>query len=179
MSSSFAENHWMARSKLVGLVFEAWNDIDRVFAGLTPDEAMISPDGGSAFVWTYGHVANQLDAWVNVRFAALTPHPLIGLPRFRAGSDGQAEDWTAVHHAVVEVRAGARTYLQDLNDNDLDRNVPYDGSLAQLRDSGLSLRYALLRIAAHHYFHIGEIAAKRDRLGHRVGDYPGMLQECV
>ncbi len=43
----------------------------------------------------------------------------------------------------------------------------------------LGLRHALLRICAHHYFHIGEIATKRSRLGQQVGDYPGPLEDCV
>ena len=34
-------------------------------------------------------------------------------------------------------------------------------------------------LCAHHYFHIGEIATKRSRLGQRVGDYPGPLEDCV
>ena len=34
-----------------------------------------------------------------------------------------------------------------------------------------------MRTISHHYFHIGEIASKRDRLGHQVGDYPGALTE--
>jgi hypothetical protein len=178
-ATTFAEIHAMARSKLVGLVFEAWNDIDRVMAGLAPHEAVAIHEGGSTFAWTYAHVANQLDAWVNVQFAAVSPHALISRTQFRAGSDGQAEDWTAVQQAVAEVRADARAYLQGLDDADLDRTVPYDGSLTYLKNAGLSLRYALLRIAAHHYFHIGEIASKRDRSGHQVGDYPGALRECI
>ena len=44
---------------------------------------------------------------------------------------------------------------------------------------GISPRYALMRISAHHYFHIGEIAWKRDRLGHSVGDYPGRLEASL
>jgi hypothetical protein len=63
-------------------------------------------------------------------------------------------------------------------DADLTRTVPYDGSLLALWATGLSLRYTLARIAAHHYVHIGEIAAKRDALGHQVGDYPGLLRAC-
>ncbi len=34
-------------------------------------------------------------------------------------------------------------------------------------------------LLTHHYFHIGEIATKRSRLGQQVGDYPGPLEECV
>jgi hypothetical protein len=108
------------------------------------------------------------------------PHPLIGQPTFRIGGTGTAEEeWPAIQTGVREVRAAAETYLQEVGDTALDHRVPYDGSFAPVRQTGLSLRYALLRISAHHYFHIGEIATKRARLGHDVGDYPGLLAECI
>ena len=58
----------MAESKLVGLLFEAWKDTDRVLAGLDPTEAVRPLDGGSSAAWTAAHVANQIDAWINIRF---------------------------------------------------------------------------------------------------------------
>ncbi len=61
----------------------------------------------------------------------------------------------------------------------MDTLIPYSGSLEYLRASGITLRYAILRMSAHHYFHIGEISTKRDRLGHSVGDYPGRLRRCL
>ena len=73
----------------------------------------------------------------------------------------------------------ARAFLQDLDEEALDVTIPYDGSLSVLHESGLNLRHALLRICAHHYFHIGEIATKRDQLGHQVGDYPGPLTQSL
>ncbi len=169
----------MAESKLVGLLFEAWKDIDRVLAGLDPADAVRPLDGGSSAAWTAAHVANQVDAWINIRFQRLTPHKLIGQPRFRAGGSGVADDWQTIQTGVQKVREAARRYLEALSDSDLDLVIPYDGSFAQLRDSGLALRHALLRICAHHYFHIGEIATKRSALGQHVGDYPGPLDECV
>lgn len=109
------------------------------------------------------------------------PRPLIGQPTFRIGGTGTAEEeeWPAIQTGVREVRAAAETYLREVGDTALDHRVPYDGSFAPVRQTGLSLRYALLRISAHHYFHIGEIATKRARLGHDVGDYPGLLAECI
>lgn len=169
----------MPRSKLVGLLFEAWNDLDRALAGLDPAEAVRTPDGGSSFAWTAAHVANQLDAWTNVRFQKRAPHPLIGQERFRVGGTGVAEDWEAVQAAVSDVREAARSYLEPLEEGDLDLVIPYDGSFAHLRETGLPLRYALLRTCAHHYFHIGEIASKRVALGHSVGDYPGLLERAL
>ena len=92
---------------------------------------------------------------------------------------GAADDWEAIQADVREVRDAARAHLEGLDESDLDIVIPYDGSFAHLRWSGLGLRHALLRSCAHHYFHIGEIATERSRLGQRVGDYPGPLAECV
>ncbi|HTE83544.1 MAG TPA: DinB family protein [Dehalococcoidia bacterium] len=169
----------MATSKLVGLVFEAWNDMDRVVDGLDAAEAVHRIDGGSSFAWTVAHATNQVDLWLNVRFAAHTPHPLVSQAQFRAGASGTAEDWGGIKSAIAEARALARDYLQDLDEPALDVVVPYDGSVTALRETGLSPRHALLRISAHHYFHIGEIATKPDQLGHRVGDYPGALTQAI
>ena len=169
----------MARSKLVGLLFAAWEDLDRAVAGLSQADAGRRVDGGSSFAWTVGHLANQLDAWTNVRFQNRPPHVLISQERFRIGGPGLADDWDATRDAALEVRVAARGYLERLGDDDLDLVIPYDGSFLRLREKGLNLRYALLRTIAHHYFHIGEIATKRVALGHDVEDYPGPLEECL
>jgi hypothetical protein len=163
------------RSKLVGFLFDAWADLDRVVEGLTPEVALEALDGSSSFAWTIAHSANVVDAMVNVRFSKAQPHPYIGNEKFRVGGTGAADDWDAVRKGVREVHEAALGYLSELDDADLDVVIPYDGSLRHLRETGISLRYALFRSIAHHYFHIGEIASKRDRLGHSVGDYPGKL----
>jgi hypothetical protein len=42
------------------------------------------------------------------------------------------------------------------------------------------LRYALLRIIAHHYLHIGEIELKRRQSGQPIeGDIPGQLDVAL
>jgi hypothetical protein len=65
---------------------------------------------------------------------------------------------------VEEVRATARPFLLSL-ETTADQRVPYDGSLRLAREAGfLDLRFALARIASHHYIHIGEIATVRSRL---------------
>ncbi|MDO8616131.1 MAG: DinB family protein [Dehalococcoidia bacterium] len=169
----------MPRSQLVGLLFDAWDDLDRVLAGLDERTALAAGPGESSFAWTVAHLANQLDAWTNVRFQGLPPHPLISQTRFRIGGSGLAGDWPAIRAAALAVRESARAYVEGLADGDLDLTVSYDGSLAHLRERGLNLRYALLRTIAHHYFHIGEIAAKRAGLGHSPGDYPGLLTNSL
>jgi hypothetical protein len=166
-------------NKLVGLLFDAWDDLDRALAELDPGDAVRPVDGGSSFAWTAAHVANQLDAWINVRFQRRDPHALISQDRFRFGGSGEADGWDAILAAIGEVRQAARPYLEGLTEDDLDPVIPYDGSVRHLRAAGLSLHYALLRICAHHYFHIGEVATKRVALGHNVGDYPGPLAHAA
>ena len=88
--------------------------------------------------------------------------------------------WQGLQSSILEVRERARRYLEGLSEGDMERTIPYQGSMAAFQERGtLSLRYCVTRIALHHYYHIGEIATKRVLLGHEVGDYPGMLQECL
>lgn len=169
----------MAGSRIAGLILGAWEDLDRALAGLSPEEAVARPDGGSSFAWTAAHLANQLDIWINVRIRGAAPHPYISRDEFRFGGSGAAEDWEAVRRGVAEVRAGVRPSLEGLTDADVEQRWPYTGTMATLQGREIPLAYYLLRIAAHHYFHIGEIASKRDRLGHQVGDYPGLLEPCL
>ncbi len=170
----------MARSTLVGLVFEAWNDLDRGLAGVDAPAATRQVDGGSSFAWTLAHVSNQVDTWLNVRFFGQVPHALLSQGRWRVGGTGAAEDWEVIQQAATDVRATARRALGQLRDSDLDRAVPYVGTMAALQGRMVTLHYALARVTAHHYFHLGEIAAVRSRrLGESVGDYPGPLTECA
>ena len=80
----------MPGSKLVGLLFEAWKDMDRVLAELNPEEAVRPLDGGSSIAWTAAHVANQVDAWINVRFQRRPPHQTTGGRLKRASRKSEA-----------------------------------------------------------------------------------------
>lgn len=169
----------MTESRLVGLVFEAWKDFDRATANLAPAEAVRRSAGESSIAWTVAHVSFQLDGWVNVRIQGLAPHELIGDRRFNIGGTGEVDDWPTIRRAVGEVRETARRFLEPLTDSALSRVIPYEGSFSLIRERGLSLQHALLRIAAHHYFHLGEIASLRTRRGDQIGDYPGLLEETI
>lgn len=157
----------------LGMLIQVWNDLDRTLDGLDTEAITTRHDGGSAFAWTLAHVTNVIDGWINVRFQSLPPHPLIGEARFRMGGDGTAADWEAIQAAVAVVRAQARGYLETFREDELDLVIPYDGSIIPLRATGLSLRYAIIRNIGHHYYHVGEIATKRERMGWDPGPMPG------
>ena len=144
--------------------YESWKNLDESVVGLTREEATTRHDGGSSIAWTIGHVTNMVDSWVNVNFQGLTPHPFIGSHRFRTGGTGECDDWEEVLAATDEVRRRARRYLD--SGPPMDQVTPYNGSIEFLRETGLRLSYALLRSAAHHFIHAGEIVTIRSRLGH-------------
>ncbi len=166
-------------NKLIALLYESLADLDRSVAGLSPEDATARHDGHSSIAWTVGHVTNMLDAWIVGRFAGLPLHPVLSDPKFRRGGGGEADSWPAIRSAVSEVHELARRFLESEQAADLERLIPYDGSIDYLRPVGLSLRYALMRIAAHHFVHVGEIVTIRSRLGHRIEDFPGWGQALV
>ena len=160
----------MAKSKLVGLLFDSWTDMDRVVAGLNAKDALENIDGGSSIAWTFAHMANGVDSWVNVLFQEQTPQSVLGQHRYRTGGSGRTDEWESIQVAAQQVRDAARNYLQDLDDGVLESTV---------RERDIVLRYVVMGQIGHHYFHIGEIATKREGLGHDISDdFPGALAEC-
>ena len=155
--------------RLILFMYESWSTFDAQIEGLTMAELTTQHDGGSSIAWTLGHLTNMLDSWVNTRFQGLAPNPVISDPNFRMGGTGAARDWPTVDAAVREVRQAARRFLDASPPPDIERIIPYDGSITFLRSTGLRLSYALMRISAHHFIHAGEVATIRVRLGHPEG----------
>jgi DinB family protein len=162
---------------LVGLVFGAWDDFDRVLNGLSAGDAGLQPGGQSSAAWALGHVTEHLDRWINHTLQGRDRDALLGVDRFRMGSPGAADDWDAIRTATQEVRAAARPYLEGITADRLDERYEFQGAISG-ELGGLTLRYALMRIGAHHYFHIGVIACQRDLRGDSVGDYPGLMRSA-
>jgi uncharacterized damage-inducible protein DinB len=170
----------MANSKLVGLVFDSWDDFDRVLNELDIQEAIENPNGGSSFTWTLAHVTEQVDKWINVIAQNMLPHPTVEKKEFRFRGTGISQEWQLINQASQEVRAKAKSYLENLSDTDLESIVLNDNDPnTRPERKQIKLYSMILRIVAHYYFHIGEIAAKRDSIGHSVGDYPGSLKRTL
>ena len=164
---------------LASLVLEAWQDLDRATADLSAEDAERRVGTASPIAWTVAHCTQMVDSWINVAFQGRAAHPLLSGDVLRRGASGDAPDWSAVQSAVREVREAASGYLESLREDHLAERIPYTGSIAALRETGFSPQYALMRIAVHHYLHIGEIAMTRTALGHDIGDYPGLLERCL
>ncbi len=153
-----------------GLLREALNDLQLALDGLSDAQATLRRDGGSCIAWTAAHVTQGLDSLVLYRFAGRERDALLSDAALGAGGTGAVTDWPALRAKIAEMQAIARDYLATLTDPDLARIVPYDGSIASLRPVGINLEYALLRVAAHHFSHAGEIAAIRSAMGAPLPD---------
>ncbi len=156
--------------RLVLFIYESWKNLDGSVEGLNREEATTQHGGGSSIAWTIGHVTNMVDSWINVNFQGLAPHPFISGHRFRAGGTGECCDWEEVLAATHEICKRARKYLD--SGPPIDQVIPYNGSVAFLRETGLRLSYALMRISAHHFIHAGEIVTVRSRLGDTLTGSP-------
>ena len=162
--------------RLVLFLYESWKYLDESVEGLTREEATTRHYGGSSIAWTIGHVTTMVDSWINANFQGLPPHPFISGNRFSHRHLTTAEQVSAtsgrkVLSAAHEVRRKARTYLD--SGPPIDNVIPYAGSIELLRETGLRLSYALMRIAAHHFIHGGEIVTIRSRLGHDTDSLEG------
>ena len=159
-----------ADQQVIQVTYQSWADLDRAIAGLDEAQATAREGGLSSIAWTVGHLTQMVDSWLNVRFQGLPPQPLLTGPAFAMGSSGEVEGWPAIIEALASVQGSARHFLDSPPDIGLDLTVPYTGSIEWLRPHGLQLRYALLRIAAHHFGHVAEILTTRTRLGVGLAD---------
>lgn len=148
-----------------GLLLEALNDLALALDGLPDELATARPEGGSSIAWTAAHVTQGLDSLVLYRFTGRQREAMLSDAALGAGGTGSVADWPVLRAKVREIQAAAIDFLATLTEADLARTVPYDGSIASLRPVGINLEYAVLRVAAHHFTHVGEIAAIRSAMG--------------
>ncbi len=152
---------------LVPMLFEAWNDLERAYAEMTEEEATARPDGASSFGWTLWHLSMFPDLIVNQVLGGGEAHPALTRQQEEHGFSGDCGDWAAIAEAAREVRASTEASLAGVSDAQLAETVvPGWGNFPST-----TLRYLVLRMIAHMYYHIGEVATRRGR----GDDYPGPL----
>ena len=158
----------MAESKLIALLFDAWDDLDRAYAGLTAEEATARPEGGSSFGWTLRHLAGGLDFWVNALLRGGLQHPTFAAEHAQFEFSG---DWDAIAAAARDVRRDLETYLLPLSDEDL-AGIEVPGTEQY---PAVAPRCMVSRSIGHTYFHIGEVATKRGLADNFPGPLPNVI----
>ena len=122
--------------------------------------------------WIVGHLT-----WQEQRYLLHRSQGIMLLPeiqkRFAFGAPMSTPSLAEVLKAWSTVTAATEAFLDSLTTGDLLRDLPLNG-----RQTGQSQGSAIRRLTYHYWFHIGEIQAIRQILGHKrlpvyVGDIEG------
>jgi hypothetical protein len=121
--------------------------------------------------WIVGHLT-----WQEQRYLLQRPQGTMLLrdiqERFAFGAPMSTPSLAEVIKSWRKVTRAADPFLEALTAKDLLRDLPLNG-----RHSGQSLGSAMRRLTYHYWFHIGEIHAIRQILGHkRLPVYVGSIE---
>jgi len=144
----------------------------RGLSGVTEADASTHCGQMNSISWIVGHLT-----WQEQRYLLQRPQGILPLPeiqkRFAFGAPMSTPSLAEVLKAWRAVTAATDSFLDSLTTEDLLRDLPLNG-----RQTGQSQGSAIRRLTYHYWFHIGEIQAIRQILGHRrlpvyVGDIEG------
>jgi hypothetical protein len=144
----------------------------RGLRGVSPDDASRHFGRMNCISWIVGHLA-----WHEQRTFLQRPQEIILIPSlndmFAFGAPMTTPPLPEMLRAWRRVTKSADAYLDRLTTRSLKQPLPLNG-----RSVGQSAGSALRRVTYHYWYHIGEIQAIRQMLGHKrlpvyVGDIEG------
>ena len=143
----------------------------RGLRGVTDDHANQHVGQMNSIGWIVGHLT-----WQEQRSLLWRPRGVVLFPEIQAefafGAPMSTPSLKKVRAAWGKVTRAADPFLDSLTTRDLVRDLPLDG-----KRSGQSLGSAIRRMTFHYWYHIGEIQAIRQVLGHkRLPQYVGNLE---
>jgi hypothetical protein len=146
----------------------------RGLEGVSEQDAAVhhGPNPMNSIGWIVGHLTWQEQRYLLSRAQGQLPRPDIQ-EHFAYGAAMTTPAFSETLAAWKAITAATDSYLDRLDTNDLEKDLPLDG-----RAVGQTLGSALRRLTYHYWFHIGEIQAIRQMLGQRdlpeyVGDIEG------
>jgi DinB superfamily len=121
--------------------------------------------------WIVGHLA-----WQEQRSLFWRPRDILLFPEIQAGfafgAPMSTPSLAAMRKAWAAVTRSSEPFLDGLKTRDLLKDLPLNG-----KPSGQRLGDAIRRMTFHYWYHIGEIQAIRQMLGHkRLPQYVGNLE---
>ncbi|HZQ48757.1 MAG TPA: DinB family protein [Candidatus Dormibacteraeota bacterium] len=143
----------------------------RGLRGVTEEEAARHFGQMNSVGWIVGHLA-----WHEQRTLFLRRRGELLFPEinelFAFGAPMSTPSLKEMRRAWSTVTKAADPFLDSVTTKDLTRDLPLNG-----KRSGQNLGSALRRMTFHYWFHIGEIQAIRQMLGHkRLPQYVGNLE---
>lgn len=146
----------------------------RGLEGISAEDATRHLGPMNCISWNVAHLAwQEQQCWLD-RAQGVMVEPVLardfcyGAPMFTPPLDVALGCW----HAVV---ARSEEFLDTLTTELLQRDLPYNGDV-----SGQSIGSAMRRVTYHYWYHIGEIQAIRQMLGHTdLPVYVGDIEELA
>jgi len=144
----------------------------RGLSGVTEHDAAQHCGQMNSIGWIVGHLT-----WQEQRYLLHRPQGIMLLPeiqkRFAFRAPMSTPSLAEVLKAWRQVTTATDSFLDSLTTEDLLQDLPLNG-----RRTGQSQGSAIRRLTYHYWFHIGEIQAIRQILGHKrlpvyVGDIEG------
>ena len=144
----------------------------RGLRGVSPQQAGRHYGSMNCISWIVGHLA-----WHEQRTFLQRPQDIILFPAlnemFAFGAPMSTPPLPEMLRAWRRITKAADPYLDGLTTRSLKQELPLNG-----KNVGQSLGSALRRVTYHYWYHIGEIQAIRQMLGHKrlpvyVGDIEG------
>jgi hypothetical protein len=143
----------------------------RGLRGVTEQEGAEHCGQMNSIGWIVGHLTWQEQRYVLHRSQGIMLLPDIQ-ERFAFGAPMSTPSLAEVLKTWRKVMRAGDPFLESLATKDLLRDLPLNG-----RHSGQSLGSAIRRLTYHYWFHIGEIQAIRQFLGHkRLPVYVGNIE---
>ncbi len=157
--------------RLVRLLWDAWDELDRVAAAL-PAPGRARPIGRlNAGGWIVAHVAAQQHAYWCAGAQGLEADPWLAVHAVGFGDEPSAPAFGEALAAFGRVRASATPWLRSLREAELDRRTVRPAGA----DAGRSAGDLLVRSAAHVFAHAGELSAIASLVGAPDLGVPGRL----
>jgi hypothetical protein len=156
---------------IVDLLRFTRSEWQRGLRGVSEDDANTHFGQMNSIGWIVGHLTWQEQRTLFLRRGGELLFPEINR-EFAFGAPMSTPSLAAMRKAWNRVTKSAEPFLGSLTTRDLLRDLPLDG-----KPSGQTLGSAIRRMTFHYWFHIGEIQAIRQMLGHkRLPQYVGNLE---
>jgi hypothetical protein len=142
----------------------------RALRGVGEEDGIRRLDPMNSIGWIVGHLAWQEQRYWLTRAQGTTPIPILN-DTVASGGPATTPPLGEMLEAWRSVTSAADPWLDSLTTRDLEGDVPGTGPTRSIGD-------LVQRVTYHYWFHIGEILAIRQILGHRrlpqfVGDIDG------
>lgn len=157
---------------LVAQLYFTRNEWLRGLEGVTVTEAAKHLGPMNCISWIVGHLAWQEQKyWLELAQGKIL-YPDLNT-RFAYSSPKSTPSQTEVLNMWLEVTRLSRTFLDKLTSADLQEELRRHG-----KSVGQNLGTAMLRLTYHYWYHIGEVQAIRQMLGHHnLPEFVGEIEQ--